>query len=153
MKRNRPSPLWFAPVVFGVVAATSLAACKREAAPAPAAAPAAADQATAAPAPTEANAAGANVRDATAAAAFDVKAFAGRFSAQGLALNLLADGSFALEPSGAAPLTGTWTLEADGATLLLDPNSKAEPDRRYRMLGQDELQAVASGTRLRREAP
>lgn len=140
-------------VVFGVVAVTGLSACKREATPAPEATP------VAAPAPVDAT-----TPDATAVAentpapagvatdAFDVKGFAGRFSAQGVALDLHADGTFALEQAGSSVLSGTWTLEDDGRHILLDPNSKAEQDRRYQMLGKDELQLAGdAGAKLRRE--
>ena len=46
---------------------------------------------------------------------------------------------------------GTWTVEADGKHILLDPNSKAEADRRYEIVSHDELRAVDGGQSLGRE--
>lgn len=149
-----------------MLAVASLSACKREAEPpatpatpamAPAAAAAAADDAatvagTDATAAVETTVADANVQPAadTATASFDSKGFAGEFGGDGDArLAIGADGTYALN-DGSVASSGTWTLEADGAHILLDPDSKAEPDRRYALVSNDELRAVDDGKVLRR---
>ena len=87
---------------------------------------------------------------------FDVKALAGTFAADGANLQLAADGTYTLTvhaESADADLTstGTWTVEADGAELLLDPDSKDDADRRYAIASDDELVAVEGGQVLRRD--
>jgi hypothetical protein len=94
----------------------------------------------------------ANVQQAAgaAAAAFDSKGFAGEFGGDGGArLMIGADGTYALN-DGSLASSGTWTLEADGGHILLDPDSKAEPDRRYVLVSNDELRAVEGGKAMRR---
>lgn len=138
-----------------VLALASLAACKREAAqtapgiaaPTPAAtttpvAPASVAPAVAAPAPA-------------APAPFDSKAFAGTYTAPGIRLQVTADGEYRLSvraESAAADLetTGTWTADPDARHVLLDPNSKAEPDQRYEVVSMDELRSVDGSRTLRR---
>lgn len=147
-----------------MLAIAALSACKREAepvaasAPAVAPAPAAPPNAPVAVAGTDATAAvettmaDANVQPAadTATASFDSKGFAGEFGGDGDArLVIGADGTYALS-DGTIASNGTWTLEADGAHILLDPDSKAEPDRRYALVSTDELRAVDGGKVLRR---
>ena len=81
------------------------------------------------------------VAGVAAAPTFDAKAYAGTFSGQGTSLEIGADGTFNLEQAGAEAQSGTWTLEQDGEHILLDPDSKSEQDRRYKMVGNDELRA------------
>lgn len=93
---------------------------------------------------------------AGAAADFDVKAFAGTFAAEGATLQLASDGTYTLvvhAESADADLTtaGTWSVEADGAELLLDPDSKDESDRRYAITSNDALTALDGGQVLRRD--
>ena len=78
--------------------------------------------------------------------AFDAKAFAGTFAAEGTSLAIAADGTYTLTvraESADADLTsgGTWTVQADGRELLLDPEDKSEPDRLYRIASSDRLRA------------
>jgi len=87
--------------------------------------------------------------------AFDTKAFAGTFGADGTSLAIGADGSYTLTvhaESADADLTssGTWTVQADGRELLLDPGDKSEPDRLYRIVSNDRLRAVEGGQFLDR---
>ena len=135
-----------------------LAACKRDAETAPAPAPAvAAPAATTGPAPaTDAIETIDHAAPADAAVAFDTKAFAGRFGATGTSLDIAADGTYHLsvraESAGADLGTdGTWTVEADGKHILLDPNSKAEADRLYEIVSHDELRAADGSQSLRRD--
>jgi hypothetical protein len=76
----------------------------------------------------------------------DAKDFAGRFAAGSDALQLNADGTYTM-----AQDTGTWTVEGDGKTLLLDSNDKAATDRRYAVVSRDELRASEGGAVLRRD--
>ena len=148
--------------IAALAAVLTLAACARDAEPAVEPAPAvtaAAPAATATPAPipgTDAIAAVAQPDPATDTA-FDSKAFAGNFAAAGTHLEIQADGIYKLTVhagSAGADLAspGTWTLEPDGRHILLDPESKAEADRRYEIVSNDELRATdGSGQSLRRE--
>ena len=144
MKQTLPTVIAFAFL--------ALAACKREAEPAPAPEPA-----VVAPVATTAPAA---VADQSASAgdaiAFDTKGFAGRFDAPGTRLEIGPDGTYRLSVqagSAGADLetAGTWTVEADGNQILLDPNSKAEADRRYDIVSHDELRAPDRSQSLRRD--
>ena len=76
----------------------------------------------------------------------DPKDFAGRFGTGADALQLNADGTYAM-----AADTGTWTVEAGGRELLLDSNDKAAADRRYAVVSRDELKAGEGGQVLRRD--
>jgi len=87
--------------------------------------------------------------------AFDTKAFAGTFGTEGTSLAIDADGRYTLTvraESADADLTssGTWTVEADGRELLLDPEGKSEPDRRFEIVSNDRLRAVEGGQLLDR---
>jgi len=140
------------------IATLTLAACKRESEPVPSPEPA-----VAATAETPEPAAGTDATEvvdqqppAGDAVAFDTKAFAGTFSATGVRLEIAADGTYRLNvhaESANADLTtdGTWTVEADGKHILLDPNSKAEADRRYEIVSQDELRPMDGSESLGRE--
>ena len=140
------------------IATFALAACKREAEPAPAP-----ESAVVAPAETTEPAAGTDATEvvdhsspAGDVVAFDTKVFAGRFGATGTSLDIGSDGTYQLsvhaESANAELVTdGTWTVEADGKHILLDPASKAEADRRYEIVSHDELRAVDGGQSLGRE--
>ncbi|WP_226468736.1 hypothetical protein [Luteimonas panaciterrae] len=138
----------------------SVAACKREPAETPAAA--APDTATAAPTADAAAAVDAahdtdvisEVDHATTPAGIDVKAFAGHFSGDDIALELKADGNFALSGGAvAAPIDGTWTAEDNGKRIRLDPNSKSEKDWLLAVNSNDELQALDDEGKVPKNAP
>lgn len=82
------------------------------------------------------------------ASAFDVGAFAGTFAAEGIRLELHADGSYGMEgPEGITQ--GSWTHEAASRSIRLDPGSKTAQDRVLSMTGNDAL--ALDGTTLRRQ--
>ena len=86
---------------------------------------------------------------------FDAKAFAGEFANGHASITFTSDGSFTLiEESVDAepPIEGTWTLESDGRHLRLDPHSKAESDRVYELVSNDELRADDGEDVMRRNA-
>lgn len=123
-----------------------LAACNRTEAP-PASEPAPTAVATPvveAPAPT-------GPADA-APAAFDMRAYAGTFTAGNERLELGADGAYALHEGGAVR-DGTWTAEQGDTRIRLDPNSKAEPDRVFAMDGRDRLTALDDAGQPRADSP
>ena len=149
---------------FAFTVAIVATACQRDADPTPDASPAAAeitpdDIRDPAPAPAPATDA-TQTGDATSPVAdaprgFDTKAFAGTFAAPGTTLTIDTDGSYRMivhAESANADLesAGTWTLEPDGKHVLLDPESKSDPDRRYALVSNDELQPVDGGEPLRR---
>ena len=87
------------------------------------------------------------------APALDQKGFAGTFVSATSAITLDADGNFALK-DGQASFDGSWTAEADGARIRLDPNSKTEPDRLYAVVGPDAIRPLdASGEPLEGGVP
>lgn len=159
---KRPVP--FAATLLGC-ALLALAACERAAeapdasARAPAAdAPATDEVAPVTSPPGDVDATSVVDRTPVAGAApdFDVKAFAGTFTAEGASLRLAADGTYTFTvhaESADADLTstGTWTVESDGGALLLDPEAKDEADQRYEIASDDELVAVEGGRVLRRD--
>ena len=124
-------------------------ACSREE-PAPAAepAPAVASQPSARPAPAAAAPA---AMPADPAAEFDTGAFSGTFAGGGTRLELRGDGSYALESPNGATL-GAWTHEAASNSIRLDPGSKTEQDRVYRMTDRDTLTDAAGATLTRQPA-
>ncbi len=150
---------------FAVAISIGTTACQRDAELTPDAAPAAEitpdDVRDPAPAPAPATDA-TQTGDATSPVAdaprgFDTKAFAGTFTAPGTTLTIDTDGSYRMTvhaESANADLesTGTWTLQADGKHVLLDPESKSDPDRRYALVSSDELQPVDGGDPLRRRS-
>lgn len=151
---------------FAFAIAVGATACQRDAEPAPDASPAATkitpdDVRDPAPAPAPATDA-MQTSDATSPVAdaprgFDTKAFAGTFAAPGATLTIDSDGRYRMTvraESANANLTstGTWTLEADGKQILLDPDSKSDPDRRYTLVSNDELQPAGGGEPLRRRS-
>jgi copper homeostasis protein (lipoprotein) len=137
--------------------AVSLTACKQEAEPA-AATPTATVEAVPAPAPVPEMTPQASDSDLTAKSGeVDMKAFPGIFagtlpcaSCPGIdtRLELQVDGPFKLTESyqgktGApAVVEGTWTVEDGGKRVLLDPNSKSEPDRSYEIVSNDEIRML-----------
>ncbi len=134
----------------------AIAGCKRdaEAPPAPEAAPAAAETA-----PAETKSAVISEVDhnspASAAPGFDVKAFAGTYAGGGTMVAIEADGRYTLtahaESAGADLATkGTWTAQADGKHVLLDPESKDEADRLFEVMSAGELREVEGGLTLKR---
>ena len=137
-------------LVLAVVSSLAVAGCKPQP-PAETPAPVASDAPATVAAPVAA-------APATAAPALDQKGFAGTFAGGGSTVTLIADGTFSLKDADAA-FDGSWTVEADGARIRLDPNSKAEPDRLFAVGGQDEIrpldadgQPIAGGIGLQREA-
>jgi copper homeostasis protein (lipoprotein) len=86
-------------------------------------------------------------QDNAATASFDVKAYAGTFGDKDTRLQITSEGTFTLDQDG-KQTTGTWTLEKDGEHLLLDPDSKSDQDRRYKMIGKDELQTVGGASEM-----
>ena len=149
------------PVSLCLAAFAVLTGCRREEAAAPAVTP----PATVAPARVATIAAPATTAAplgvATSAAPgehtdFDAKAFAGSFAAPGTRISFDADGNYTMRvhaESANADLDtqGTWTLEPDARHILLDPTSKAEPDRRYEVASIDELRPDDGGAALHRE--
>jgi uncharacterized lipoprotein NlpE involved in copper resistance len=151
------------------LAALALAACQRET-PAPAAndAPAAAAPATDATpvVATETTMAQAGVQPGPGA--IDGKAFAGKFAGTlpcadcpGIdeTLELGADGSFTLtdvyreRPQGTSTLQGSWSTDADGKRIRLDPGSKAEADRLFAIDDNDTLTLLGADGERADSAP
>lgn len=165
---NAPVPHRIAAALLALLA---LAACQREAAPPvdPAAADPAADPA-AAPA---AEAAGTQPTlpgtdavavvdegpldpDAQTVGGLHVREFAGVFSTEGARIELRPDGTYAMTVHAASAdadldSAGTWTPQAGGREILLDPDDKSEPDRRYTVVSKDEIRQANGGQVLRRE--
>jgi len=83
-----------------------------------------------------------------AAPTFDAKAFAGHYVSGGTALEVTADGMFALNIDGNA-VDGTWTLMPGGKMVVLDPDSKGETDRRIEILSKDSVKIVGGATLAR----
>ena len=84
--------------------------------------------------------------------ALDQRGFAGTFAGGTSTITLNADGTFGLK-DGKGAFDGTWTAEVDGARIRLDPDSKAEPDRLYAVVGNDEIRPLDGGAPLQREIP
>lgn len=80
---------------------------------------------------------------------FDARAFAGTYTGGTTRLDIGAEGQFALDESGQA-LTGTWTLQAGGKTIVLDPDAKGDTDRLLQ-LEPDGSVRIAGGATLRRQ--
>ena len=135
----------------------AVAGCKREA---EAEAPAAAATAETAPAEEVKSAVVSEVdhnSPASAAPAFDVKAFAGTYGGTLPCADCPGiDTSIAFAPEGGYSLSetylekgdgsfvskGTWTVREDGKTLLLDPDSKDQDDRWFVVVSATELRAL-----------
>lgn len=154
---SRPAAL-----LFVAISLPWLSACERaheapvEAAPSAETAASADPAASETPAGIDATHVVDRASPADAPRTFDVKAFAGTFAGPGARLVLAADGTYAHTvhaESADADLstTGTWTVDADGSGLLLDPDSKDEPDQSFTIGSADTLTAVAGGRVLRRD--
>jgi hypothetical protein len=85
-----------------------------------------------------------------AAPSFDANAFAGHYVSGGTALEVTADGMFALNIDGGA-IDGTWTLMPGGKMVVLDPDSKGETDRRIEVLSNDSVKIVGGATLTRHD--
>ena len=140
--------------------ALALVACKPAAEPAADAPAAVPEDAAAAGTPAPA----VDGTDATAVvhnpprdpAGFDRKAFAGTFAGTvpcadcpgiDTRLDIAADGTFTLsetyqERDTAFETRGTWTLDADGTRLLLDPDTKDGTDRHFGIVSKDEIRML-----------
>lgn len=133
-------------------ATLSIVGCKREAA-APAAVETPPAEATRSAVISEVD----HNSPASAAPAFDVKAFAGLYAGTLPCADCPGiDTSIAFTPEGGYSISetyqgegrssvvskGTWTLREDGKTLLLDPDSKEESDRWYEIVSASELRAL-----------
>ena len=127
----------------------AVAACQPEPAATTTAAPGAAETA---PAPVDVAPAGEDLSSDNAG--FDMKGFAGTFggtlpcaSCPGIDTTLVLnpDGSYAIseayqdEPGPAIEMDGTWTAEANGQRIRLDPNSKTEQDRLFAIASQQQI--------------
>ena len=139
-----------------IALAAALGACQPQSAT-PESAPGAADTAAPAPAVQEDPATPAVQAATPEASASDPRAFAGRFVAAGTSLELRGDGRFELRDAGVV-VDGTWTAEEGGTLILLDPDSKAEPDRLLSVTSIDEIHPLGAegmpapdGAALRRE--
>ena len=135
-------------LVLALLPIALLAACNRPAdtAAVTPAATVAAPATIEAPAPAPATAAApVGMSDAPAPGehtTFDAKGFAGTFGDSNSAVTFTADGAYSMTTESVAakaPDTGTWTLEPDARHIRLDPNSKAEQDRVYELVSNDEL--------------
>ena len=150
-------------LLFVAISLPWLSACDRadeapaEAAPSTDTATAALDPATGeVPAGIDATHVVDRASPADAPRTFDVKAFAGTFAGPGARLVLAADGTYthtvhAESADADLSTAGTWTVDADGSGLLLDPDSKDEPDQRFTITSADTLTAAAGGRVLQRD--
>jgi uncharacterized lipoprotein NlpE involved in copper resistance len=134
-------------------ATLSIAGCKQREAAAPAAVEAAPADATKRAVISEVD----HNSPASAAPAFDVKAFAGLYAGMLPCADCAGiDTSIAFTPEGGYSMSetyqdadqssfvtkGTWTVREDGKTLLLDPEDKEERDRWYEIVSMSELRAL-----------
>lgn len=136
------------PCLLACIATLALAACSRQA-PQPAGTPAASGAAAAtAPAAPATVPATAPAPEAPETPDFDKGMFSGTFIAGDTWLELHADGTYGLVgPDG--PSVGSWTHEAGGDLIRLDPGSKEAQDRVFRIVGNDALaQAAPDGRPL-----
>ena len=133
-------------------ATLSIAGCKREAAAPPAVEAAPAD-ATKSAVISEID----HNSPASAAPAFDIKAFAGLYAGivpcadcPGIdtSIAFTPEGTYSMsetyqeEGGGSFVTKGTWTVREDGKTVLLDPEDKEERDRWYEVVSATELRAL-----------
>lgn len=133
-------------------ATMSITGCKREAAAPPAVEAAPAD-ATKSAVISEID----HNSPASAAPAFDVKAFAGLYAGivpcadcPGIdtSIAFTPEGTYSMsetyqeEGGGSFVTKGTWTVREDGKTVLLDPEDKEERDRWYEIVSANELRAL-----------
>jgi copper homeostasis protein (lipoprotein) len=133
-------------------ATLSIAGCKREAA-APPVVEAAPAEATKSAVISEID----HNSPASAAPAFDIKAFAGLYAGivpcadcPGIdtSIAFTPEGTYSMsetyqeEGGGSFVTKGTWTVREDGKTVLLDPEDKEERDRWYEIVSATELRAL-----------
>ena len=133
-------------------ATLSIAGCKREAA-APPAVEAALAESTKSAVISEID----HNSPASAAPAFDIKAFAGLYAGivpcadcPGIdtSIAFTPEGTYSMsetyqeEGGGSFVTKGTWTVREDGKTVLLDPEDKEERDRWYEIVSATELRAL-----------
>lgn len=85
---------------------------------------------------------------ADAAAGFDIKAFEGKYTAGATTLEVTLEGMFSLNDNGAT-VTGTWSAQPGGKTVLLDPDSKGEADRTVEIVSNDSVKL--GGATLQRQ--
>ena len=150
------------------LAALALAACQREAPAVPEPAMPATTTApdSAVETATETTMAQAGVQPGPGA--IDSKAFAGKFTGTlpcadcpGIdeTLELGADGSFTLtdvyreRPEGTFSSQGTWSTDADGKRIRLDPGSKTEVDRLFAVDDNDTLTLLGADGKRAEGAP
>lgn len=145
------------PAAIALLAFAILAGCDRhpETSASPAASPATTSPAAGTPAPAASLAPAAAAPAPAEPVPFDSKAFAGTYAAPGLRLEVTADGTYRLHTraeggGGELESTGTWTADPDARHVLLDPNSKAEPDQRYEVVSMEELRSTDGSRTLRR---
>ena len=133
-------------------ATLSIAGCKREAA-APPAVEAAPEEASKSAVISEID----HNSPASAAPAFDIKAFAGLYAGivpcadcPGIdtSIAFTPEGTYSMsetyqeEGGGSFVTKGTWTVREDGKTVQLDPEDKEERDRWYEVVSATELRAL-----------
>lgn len=75
---------------------------------------------------------------ASAAAGFDIKAFEGKYATGATTLEVTLEGTFTLVDNGST-VTGTWTAQPGGKTVLLDPDSKGDADRTVEIVSADSV--------------
>lgn len=75
---------------------------------------------------------------ASAAAGFDIKAFEGKYVTGATTLDVTLEGTFTLNENGAT-VTGTWSAQPGGKTVLLDPDSKGDADRTVEIVSADSV--------------
>lgn len=149
-------------LLVAVLSAIAIAACKPQAPTEPAetpAAPVAAETATA-PEPVQ--------PEPVQEVPFDTKGFAGAFSGTlpcadcpGLntQISLNRDGTYTVHEvyqgkAGSFDTGGTWTAEENGKRLRLDPDSKAEQDRLFAVVSNDQIEPLdGEGKALQTQAP
>lgn len=85
---------------------------------------------------------------ASAAAGFDIKAFEGKYVTGATTLEVTLEGTFTLNENGAT-VTGTWSAQPGGKTVLLDPDSKGDADRTVEIVSADSVKL--GGATLQRQ--
>jgi hypothetical protein len=86
-----------------------------------------------------------------AATASTDPSFAGTYTAGETMVDLTAHGTFAITLDGRS-YKGTWAMETDGHTLLLDAESESEPDHRLEILSADSMKLDGDLTLQRKPA-
>jgi hypothetical protein len=83
----------------------------------------------------------------------DVRAFAGVFSTEGARIEFKPDGTYAMTVHAASAnadleSSGTWTAQAAGNEILLDPDDKSESDHGYVVVSNNEIWEINGGGRV-----